>query len=202
MTGLENIIKHIEEDAAALAEEKISQAKRRADQILLDARTEGERQVKNIEEMTKAEVNICLSRGESVAALNIRKKILSAKQQMIEDILKKAKVLLINMSDEEYFNVLLKMLLKYAQKMPGDIIFSEADKKRLPKKFDKKIKEALSNIPGASLNISNSERKIDGGFILVYEGIEENCTFDALILENREVLQDKISKLLFEQNTA
>ena len=35
------------------------------------------------------------------------------------------------------------------------------------------------------------------GFILTYDGIEENCSFNALFETNIEILQDQIQRLLF-----
>jgi len=32
--------------------------------------------------------------------------------------------------------------------------------------------------------------------------VEENCSFEALLLTDKDALQDKISALLFEQHTA
>ena len=38
---------------------------------------------------------------------------------------------------------------------------------------------------------------IDNGFILVYGGVEENCTFRALMDGGRERLQDAVRRVLF-----
>ena len=44
-----------------------------------------------------------------------------------------------------------------------------------------------------------SDETIDttGGFVLSYGGIEQNCTFKALIDAEREKLTDKVTKVLF-----
>lgn len=197
MTGLEKIIKHIEEDASAVAEEKIGEAKYKADQLILAAREEGDKESRNMEEKSRLDVSMCLSRGKSAALLQKRKLILSAKQQMIDEILQKAKASLFELENEEYFNTILKMLIKYVQQMPGEIVFSETDKERMPKNFSEQITSVLAEVPGASLKISDQVRTIDGGFVLIYEGVEENCSIEALLSANREVLQDKIGGLLF-----
>ena len=38
---------------------------------------------------------------------------------------------------------------------------------------------------------------MDGGFVLLYGGIEENCTVRALFDARREALQDQVHALLF-----
>ena len=47
------------------------------------------------------------------------------------------------------------------------------------------------------LHISGDTRDIDGGFVLTYGGIEENCSIDALFDAAHEVLQDKVQEILF-----
>ena len=50
---------------------------------------------------------------------------------------------------------------------------------------------------GGSLTLSKEQRTLDGGFILIYGGIEENCTIRALFDARRETLQDQVHGLLF-----
>ena len=38
---------------------------------------------------------------------------------------------------------------------------------------------------------------MDGGFLLVYGGIEENCTISAVFASKREELSDQVNRLLF-----
>ena len=51
-----------------------------------------------------------------------------------------------------------------------------------------------------ALRVSNGNCDIDGGFILIYGGIEENCSFRAMLDANREHLADKVNELLFVDN--
>ena len=90
------------------------------------------------------------------------------------------------------------MIKKYALPKKGEIIFSHADKNRLPANLEAELSSILSDIQGAELLISNETRKLDGGFILVYGDIEENCSFEALFMAAKESLQDKVYKFLFE----
>ena len=75
---------------------------------------------------------------------------------------------------------------------------SEADKKHLPDNFEKSIKEILSDKKEASLTVSEEAPDLNGGFILKYGDIEENCSFDAIFSVSRESFQDKVNELLFE----
>lgn len=67
---------------------------------------------------------------------------------------------------------------------------------RLPEGFEDRLNAALKD-KGAVLRISGDTRDIDGGFVLTYGGIEENCSIDALFDAAHEVLQDKVQEILF-----
>ena len=50
---------------------------------------------------------------------------------------------------------------------------------------------------GGKLTVSKETRPIDGGFVLLYEGIDQNCSITSLFETHIESVQDKIQKLLF-----
>lgn len=66
----------------------------------------------------------------------------------------------------------------------------------MPKGFEQEIQKAAAE-KGGVLELSREARDIDGGFILVYGGIEENCTIKALFDAQRDELSDKVHGLLF-----
>ncbi|HKM32604.1 MAG TPA: V-type ATP synthase subunit E family protein [Oscillospiraceae bacterium] len=197
MTGLEKIIGHIEENSVASVREIISAAKEKADGIALDAQTEVEKTTAEITERTKRETQDTISRAKSYATLQEKKLILTAKQQLISDIIDKAKQQLISLSDKEYFEIILSMIKRYSINQSGEIAFSKSDLARLPQDFDNTISTALSDKENAKLAISKDAVEIDGGFVLIYGEVEENCSFSSLFLAARELLQDKVSALLF-----
>ena len=47
--------------------------------------------------------------------------------------------------------------------------------------------------------MSGESKNITNGFVLVYGGIEENCTIDALFDARRDELSDIVQRLLFSQ---
>ena len=198
MTGLEKILNTIQEEAQASADAIITQARREAEEILADANREAERKAAQIMEQTKAEGKDILIRAESAAALLELKLLLHTKQHIISDMLQKAREQLMTLSNQEYTDIILAMIKKYCHPNKGNILFSKADKLRLTADFFQKIKEALSDKPGAELIIAEEEPSFQGGFLLVYGDIEENCSFDALFAEEKEKLQDKVNSLLFD----
>jgi len=202
MTGLEKIIKHIEDDSSTSAKMSILQAKSEAEQVIACARADGDKLCAQIAEKAQSDVSALLSRAESAAILQKKKMILNAKQELIGEIINKAKAKLMELPEKEYFDVLLNMIPKHAYEMAGDLIFCEADIKRIPNEFSQRVNSTLAQLPGASLSVSKQAAQIAGGFVLKYGDVEENCSFEALLLTDKDALQDKISALLFEQHTA
>ncbi len=200
MTGLDKILNAIEAEAKQSAQTVIKQAELEAQQLLAAAKAEADSKCADIASKSEIDVKAVLSRAESAAALQEKKLLLDAKQQMINNIITEARNSLAGLPEQSYVDVILKMVKKYAHNKPGRIVFSTEDKKRLPSDFDNRLKEALAGIDGASLTISEETTKIDGGFLLLYGDIEENCSFDALFAAAKEELQDKINAFLYTES--
>jgi V/A-type H+-transporting ATPase subunit E len=198
MTGLEKILKAIDTDAQAGADTIIAQAKREADEILSAATIEANKKCLQIAEKSDADVKAVISRTESAASLQEKKIILDTKQQIISNIISNARKSLAKLPDSEYTDIILQMVKKYAHNKSGKLLFSAIDKSRLSADFDSKLKQALSDKPEAVLTVSEENAAMDGGFLLIYGDIEENCSFDALFSAAKENLQDKVNSLLFE----
>ncbi len=198
MTGLDKIIKHIEDEAALTARNEIEKAKERAEEILKEAVLEADKKCSEIYEESQNEIKLSLSRSESAAALSEKKLILNAKQEIIADVIKKAQAALTSLPDEEYIVKVRNMIRKYALNQKGHILFSASDLTRLPKDFESSIITALADKSDAGLSVSGLTADIDGGFILDYGDIQVNCSFEALISAARETLQDKVREILFQ----
>lgn len=196
MTGLEKIIGQIDKESADAAVKIINDAQLEAARILETTRVQAQADYDRSKKDSERETADLLARAKSAAELQKRKTILSEKQKLIGEIINKAKASFETMPAEEYFGVIVKMVQKFALAEKGDILFSEKDLARMPKDFEAVINAAVKD-KGGVLVISKETRKIDGGFVLVYGGVEENCSFTALFDSAHESLQDKVLKLLF-----
>lgn len=196
MAGLDKMTRQILEEAKAAAEAKVEEAEAKAEETVNQAREEAARIKESISRKSEAEVANYKERVLSSIDLQKRTKILSAKQELISDILEKSYESLAGMEADRYFDMLLKLLGKYALPQEGEIYFSFADLKRMPKGYEAEVKKA-AEASGGSLKVSEEGRNIENGFILAYGGIEENCTLRAMFDEKREVLSDKVRELLF-----
>ncbi len=196
MTGLDKIVNQILDEANNSASAKLEEAKAQAEQIIGAAREEAAKETEAIAERSAADMANYKERMKSSADLKSRTAILTAKQEMIADVLTKAYEKFCARSDKEYFNTLLDMLGKFALGQEGTLYFSSADLAKLPAGYEEKV-QAQAAKKGGSLTISKETRNIDKGFVLAYGGIEENCSFRALFDSKKDELQDKVQALLF-----
>ena len=196
MAGLEKIMSQILEEANGEASEIVNKAQEEANAILAKADAECKKMEDESVEKEKARQLAHEERLKSSAQLKKRQAVLLAKQQIISDMLERAYEALLRQDTESYFVLIKKMLEKFTLAKAGQIYFSDKDLKRMPSGFEAEIEKIASEKDG-SLTLVKEAKAIDGGFILVYGGIEENCSFKALLNEKKEELADKVQRLLF-----
>lgn len=196
MTGLEKMVSQIVDEAKAEAESRVKAAQEEADKIVSEAEAEAEKLIGQSLEQSETDAANYLERVKSSADLQRRTVILQAKQEVIAAVLEKAYTSLNTMDEKAYFEMIRKMLEKFTLSESGDIYFSAADLNRLPAGFEKEISDIAAK-KGGSLTLKKESKEIENGFILVYGGIEENCTFRALFNTQKDALQDKIHQELF-----
>lgn len=196
MTGLEKMVSQIVDEAKAEAESRVKAAQEEADKIVSEAEAEAEKLIGQSLEQSETDAANYLERVKSSADLQRRTVILQAKQEVIAAVLEKAYTSLNTMDEKAYFEMIRKMLEKFTLSESGEIYFSAADLNRLPAGFEKEISDIAAK-KGGSLTLKKESKEIENGFILVYGGIEENCTFRALFNTQKDALQDKIHQELF-----
>lgn len=196
MSGLDKIKSQILDEANHSAEVKIAEAKEKAEQIIRDAKAEAEAEASKLSQKSQAAVETYAERIQSSGDMQRKKAILQAKQEIIAGVLEKAYEQICALEDASYFELIRKMLEKYAQPGDGVICFNEKDLKRMPQGFAAEIKKAAEAKKG-TLTLSSEPKEMDGGFILVYGGIEENCTIRAMFDAKKDELSDQVQGVLF-----
>ena len=197
MTGLEKIIKEIEDEAAAEAEAVLAKARQEAEELLQAARQKAQAAGDKAEaESGQAVADIEYSR-DSALALQKRQRSLETKQALLAETLEIAKKELCALPDDTYFALLVRLAVSSAEAGEGEMLLSQKDSQRIPAGFAAQLAAALP--AGASLRISSETRPIDGGFVLKYGDVEENCSFSAIFDARRDEFADKISPVLFAE---
>jgi V/A-type H+-transporting ATPase subunit E len=197
LTDLEEILGEIEYSASQEAEEILEQARAEAGSIISEARAEAERQASGIESETERRVAEIKRSGESARQRSKREAILEVKQEVIAAVIQKTKEKLYELPDDEYFTLLAELASSCAIIGEGAVMFNAADRKRLPQDFEQKLGDMLPN--GAKLRISEETRPVDGGLILEYNGVEQNCSFEAIFNARCDEFSDMIRGMMFTE---
>lgn len=193
MTGLETILSQIRQEAEQKANQVVKEAEQKAEKIIAQAKEQAEIIAKQAEQKAALEAAEQEKRSKSAAELAAKQSILQEKQALIGQVLEAAKEALATLPEEDYFELVLQMTERYAQQEQGEIIFSAKDLARMPKSFPKTLKKAQP-----MLQISEQTADIDGGFLLVYGGVQMNCGFDALFAAAEDDMRDRAHEILFE----
>jgi len=183
----DKILRTAQEKAAGIS----AKAKSEYDEILADARKQGDEDGKRIVEEAKKEAERITTRAISASAQKSAQRKLAVKMEMIDSVIEKAKQKFLDFDDSEYMTRLTKLLQSRAVKgASGELMLNKKDKARISDEFKAKLKEF-------ELTLSEGCADIEGGFILVYGKIEENCSVEAIFRENYEELVDFIGQNLF-----
>ena len=196
MTGLDKIVHQILAEADDSSKKRTQEARAEVAKIAAEAQEKADAIRESILKESEEEVAKYQERITSSVDLNRRTAILEAKQSIIAEVLQKSYDRFCGVSDSKYFEILERMLHKFALAKEGKIYFSSKDLVRMSENFAKEV-ENIAKIKGGKLEIAREAKETDGGFILVYGGIEENCSFKALFEANRAELQDQVYQILF-----
>ena len=194
MTGLESIINQIAGDGQKEASEILAEARTKAGEIAEDAKTRGAEKVRAVLKDGERRAQDIRDRAQSAAELEQRNQMLVFKQELIREAVDAAKTSLENAPDEEYFSTLLTLYKRFAQEGRGEMYLNKKDIDRLPDDFLARMRKA---VPEAEVTISPKPQKIESGFLLVYGGVDINCTFRAIFEDASDQLRDAAGKLLF-----
>lgn len=195
MTGLQKILQEIQDEASAEAAAVISKATAQADDIISAAKAEGLAKAGSIAEGAKRDVININNARESELVLQRRQRMLKVKQDLLAETLQKALDTLYELDDKEYFALIIRLAAKNAAPGQGEMMLNNKDLARKPADFEKELSKALPS--GSQLALSGKTLPIDGGFVLSYGGVEQNCSFKDIFAARREDFNDMIRDILF-----
>ncbi len=196
MSGLDKMKAQILKEAETSAQEIRVKAEAEAQKILKNAQEEAEAQALKIASKAEKDALDHASRAASAQDMQRKQAYLAAKQEVIREILQKAYRRVLDLDDNEYFEFVERLLKKYVLPEDGEIRFTERELRRMPEGFSDRVKNIAAE-KGGSLTISEQPCTAEGGFLLVYGGVEENCTIKAVFDSKREELSDQVNRMLF-----
>ena len=193
MDGLKEILSKIDSDNAAEIKEYVSaqnaETQKMTDEIINSARSEAE---KILADAAKKTVQLS-ENSKSSCALYEKNRLLTEKLNIINNAVDTAAHSLKNMDSDEYFKAVETLVIKYSHDGEDELLMNERDRAAVPDGFMESLNKKLKE-KNASVSLADESAKIDSGVIIRYGGIEENCTFGALIGEKLDEIRDILFK--------
>lgn len=227
MNGIEKLTQQISADAQAEIDALLADAQAKADAITADYAQRAEKAAADALSKGEAAAAQREERLFSMAAMEGRKELLAAKQEMVSKAFDLALEKLCALPDEEYVALLAKLAVAAATTGREQLIFSQKDRTRVGKAVVTAANEMLAKavapklpnevtdtkagsildkvVTGASallagtgmLTLSEQTRPIRGGFILSDGDVEVNCAFETLVRLQRSEISGDVADVLF-----
>lgn len=198
MAGVDNIKDKILQDAELKEKEILEKAKLQANEIVEKANQKAASRAKELSQKSVHDVSEKKRIINSNVELEMRKDVLTAKQQAIEKVFDKVLEKMNNFTDSKYEQVIFDMLMASVESGEEEVVMSEAGKKKLSADFLNKLNKALAaGGKKGNVKISDEIRDISGGFILMSQGVEINNSFESIIRLSRDEIEPKVAEIFF-----
>ncbi len=196
-------------EAEQVIEKILSDAKTEAEKIIKQAdeqiASEAEKLDKQLSEYKKETDSIAKKATEekqahllAEARLKLAKQILAEKRKILDGIFEDAKKQMKELPDEEYKNLMTKLMLKAVQTGTEEVIVGK-NEARIDADFISRINNALQqeNSKKAELKLSDEKQDIAAGFILKRDKIKTNLSLKVLLEQAKRDLEIELAKDLF-----
>lgn len=165
-------------DAEAYAENAVAEAEKSASEYILKER-----------ESAKLAAEDVFSGKRTLSALEEKKIILRAKQELVETVYLRAKQKLLKMGKEEFSVFIEKLVSTYGE---------EGDEVVLPENSPLTVSEAENLPPIKKLGLKVMTGNIEGGIVLSGKNCDKDLTFSAILESVREKTEAEIASKLFD----
>lgn len=198
MAGVEKIKEKILQDAEVKANEILEKARLQAKETVEKANLRAAQRVKEISQKSAHDVTEKKRIITSIVELEMRKDVLAAKQQSIDEVFDKVLERMNSLDNSKYEQIIFDMLMATVETGEEEVVMSENRKKALSADFIGKVNKALEAAgKKGSIKISDETRNISGGFILKSQGVEINNSFEAVIRLYRDEIEPKVAEIFF-----
>ena len=228
MNGIEKITAKIQQDAEAEVQALMAQTEEKVAAIQAQAQAQAQQERDAILTRGRKAADERLERLESAAQMEQRKLVLAAKQEVVGEAFEKAVEHLCTLPDAELVKLLTALAVEASSTGKEALVFSVKDRARIGKQVvmaanDVLAKNVSPELPGAitdskmgafvgkvvntaaaqiagtaRLTLSEQTRPMRGGFVMVDDDVEINCTFETLVRLEREKLEREVANVLFK----
>ena len=229
MEGIEKITAKILSDAQADIDQLNAQTQEKANAIARQAQAQADKETADILARGQKAADERLERLNSAAQMEKRKLALAAKQEVLGEAFDLALDKLCSLPEEEYIALLTRLAVEASETGKEQLVFSETDRARVGKQVviaanECLVKGVAPELPGALaetkvgallgkvvnstaamvtgtglLTLAQETRKMRGGFVMLDNDVEINCTFETLVRLQREKLEKQVAQVLFPE---
>lgn len=199
MKGTEKIIAHIENDAKAQAQAIIDEANRKAEEVRSAGEKAAQEAYDKLIREGKAECEAMLNRKIRMAEMEAKKEVLGAKQERVVETFAKSVSIICELPREEYAELFAKMAAKVSVSGTEEMYFCKNDKDECGQRIADRANELLAaQGKVGKLTVAEEAVNICGGFVLIENGIELNCSAEMLVDRCHKNMVAEVANALFE----
>lgn len=200
MSGADKLKEKIITEANSQVEIVLEEARQRAEQIIARGEQEASDRRKKMLNHFHAQADERRRRAQTIAGLDARKAILSAKEKMVEDTFSQALARLRKVENKAYQDLVFPLIISAVQSGNEEIICSAHDREYFTPEFVDKVNQALTREgKQGKLTLSDETREVNGGFILRAGDVELNNSFDSNLRMQRDQLEPDVAAILFNE---
>ena len=133
----------------------------------------------------------------AAARLDLRKENLAAKRRLLDEVFTSAGRKLKEMGDDEYRELMSRLIIKAAQTGDEEIIVGR-NESRINAELIEQINYKLGSNNKGNLKLSKNKGSFDIGFVLRRGKIKVNVTLPVLLAQARDKLEIELAKELFQ----
>lgn len=227
MEGIEKITAKIVQDAQAEIARMNQETDEKVRSIAEAAQAQADKETADTLARGQRAAQERLERLKSAAKMEQRKLELAARQEMLAQAFDLALEKLCSLPEEEYVQLLTRLVLEASTTGKEQLVFSPQDRARVGKQVvvaanEAMVKQVAPELPDAitdtkvgaflgkvvnsttamvtgtgMLTLSEETRPMKGGFVLVDGDVEVNCAFETLVRLQREKLEKEVDQVLF-----
>jgi len=193
MDGIEAIIQKILSDAESQAKDTLSKAEEYVRLKVNDAENWANDYKAYQDKILQKEAEETVTRRLTVADLDVRKILLEAKSQVVNEVFENALEKLRNLDKDSYLKLVEKLIEENAEEgdevvLSSDSVISSSDMKKLKVFVDRGLKIS---------SFTMSER---GGVMLIGKKSDKNLTFSAVLEDMKSGFISSIALKMFGEN--
>jgi len=198
MDGIDKITARIRSNAKAESDAVIAEAKLEVEEMLKVYEKEAVKQAEETARRGELKAAEHYNRREAIAELEARKKVLEAKQEMLDIAFNRVTKAITSLPVDMYIEFLSRLAARNSRTGIEQVLLTKDDRE----KYGAQVLLLANGLLAAEekhagMSLSDETADIDGGLILRDGDVEVNCTIGVILQLIREEISGEVANVLF-----